>query len=179
MKKHIRINGMDNSYTRWIHHGEHLIVEVIEHVPAADVHGSHNWSTDGIGVTEEDSSSVDPLEAFLGDLHTTAAAQEDREVGENEDGDAGFCEQDTFFTIAMKEAKCLLYPGCTKFLRFSFVVKLLHMKSLYRIINSAFTAIFKLLAEAFPEYNALPKSYNEAKSILKELGLGYESIHVC
>ena len=59
------------------------------------------------------------------------------------------------------------------------MVKLLHMKSLYRISNSAFTAILKLLAEAFPEYNTLPKSYNEAKSILKELGLGYESIHVC
>ena len=59
------------------------------------------------------------------------------------------------------------------------MVNLLHMKSLYRIRNSAFTAILKLLAEVFPEYNTLPKSYNEAKSILKELGLGYESIHVC
>ena len=90
------MNGMDNSYTQWIHHGEHLIVEVIEHVPAADVHGSHNWSTDGIGVTEEDSNDIDPLEAFLEDLHT-AAAQEDREVGENVDGDTESCEQDTFF----------------------------------------------------------------------------------
>ena len=164
VKKHILMNGMDNSYTRWIHHGEDLNVEVIEYVPAGDVHDSHNWSTDGIGVsvTEEDSNDIDPLEAFLGDLHT-AEAQEDREVGENEDGDTESCEQDTFFRIAMKEAKCMLYPGCTKFSRFSFVVKLLHMKSLYRISNSAFTAIFKLLAEAFPEYNALPKSYNEAK----------------
>ena len=178
VKKHILMNGMDNSYTRWIHHGEDLNVEVIEHVPAGIVHCSHNWSTDGICVTEEDSNDIDPLEAFLGDLHT-AAAQEDREVGENEDGDTESCEQDTFFRIAMKEAKCMLYPGCTKFSRFSFVVKLLHMKSLYRISNSAFTAILKLLAEAFPEYNTLPKSYNEAKSILKELGLGYESIHVC
>ena len=70
MKKHILMNGMDNSYTLWIHHGEDLNVEVIEHVPAADVHDSHNWSTDGIGVTEEDSNDIDPLEAFLGDLHT-------------------------------------------------------------------------------------------------------------
>jgi hypothetical protein len=53
------------------------------------------------------------------------------------------------------------------------------MKSLYRINNSAFSAILKLLADAFPEGNALPKSYNEAKNILKELGLGYESIHAC
>ena len=59
------------------------------------------------------------------------------------------------------------------------MVKLLRMKSLYRISNSAFSAVMKLLAEAFPEWNTLPKSYNEAKSLLKELGLGYESIHVC
>jgi hypothetical protein len=79
----------------------------------------------------------------------------------------------------MKEAKLQLYPSCMKFLKLSFVVKLLYMKSLYRICNSAFFAILKLLGDAFPECNTLPKSYYEAKSILKQLGLGYESIHVC
>jgi hypothetical protein len=83
----------------------------------------------------------------------------------------------------MKEAKRQLYPDCFKFSRFSFVVKLLHMKSLYRISyrisNSVFSAIVKLLAEAFPECNTLPKSYNEAKILLKELGRGYDSVHTC
>ena len=59
------------------------------------------------------------------------------------------------------------------------MVKLLHLKSYHRIPNRAFTEILKLLAEAFPEPNTLPKSYKEAKNLLKELGLGYESIHVC
>ena len=53
------------------------------------------------------------------------------------------------------------------------------MKSFYRITNTAFFAILKILAEAFPDFNTLPKSYNEAKKLLKDLGLGYESIHVC
>ena len=79
----------------------------------------------------------------------------------------------------MREAKHQLYPGCTKFSRFSFVVKLLHMKSFYRISNSTFSAVMKLLAEAFPECNTLSKSYDEAKNLVKELGLGYDSIHVC
>jgi hypothetical protein len=79
----------------------------------------------------------------------------------------------------MKVAKRRLYPGCSKFSRFSFLVKLVHMKSLYRISNSAFSAIVKLLAEALPECNTLPNSYNEANNFLKELGLGYDSIHVC
>jgi hypothetical protein len=59
------------------------------------------------------------------------------------------------------------------------VVKLLHMKSLYKISNSTFSAIVKLLAKAFSKCNTLPKSYNEEKNLLKELGIGYDSIHVC
>jgi hypothetical protein len=37
------------------------------------------------------------------------------------------------------------------------VVKLLNMKSLYRISNSTFSAIVNLLAEEFLECNTLPK----------------------
>ena len=31
VKKHILMNGMDNSYTRWIHHRESLNVDVTDH----------------------------------------------------------------------------------------------------------------------------------------------------
>jgi hypothetical protein len=89
------------------------------------------------------------------------------------------CDDESFFELVMKEAKHELYQCCTKFSKLSFVVKLLHMKSLYRICNSTFSAILKLLTDAFPEFNTLPKSYYEAKTLLRELGLGYESIHVC
>ena len=76
----------------------------------------------------------------------------------------------------MREAKHQLYLGCTKFSRFSFMVKLLHMKSLYRISNSAFSTAMKLLTKALLECNTLSKSYDEAKSLV---GLGYESLHAC
>jgi hypothetical protein len=85
----------------------------------------------------------------------------------------------SFFEAVMKEAKHKLYPDCSKFSRFTFVVKLCHMKSLYRITISAFSTIVKFLAQAFLKCNTLPKSYNNAKNLLKELGLGYDSIHVC
>ena len=65
VKKHILINGMDNSYTRWIHHGEDLNVDVREHVPAAaDVHDNDDYSIDGIGLTEDENNGIDPLEAI-------------------------------------------------------------------------------------------------------------------
>jgi hypothetical protein len=98
---------------------------------------------------------------------------------ENQVGAEEPCDKESFLNIVMREAKRQLYPSCTKFSRFSLVVRLLHMKSLYRISNSAFSAHMKLLGDAFSEFNTLPKSYYEAKGILKEMGLGYESIHVC
>ena len=110
------------------------------------------------GVTEEYNYGADPWEEVLGDLHTAEQARHDEE---NQDADVEPHELDSFYKIAMREAKCQLYPGCTKFSRFSFVVKLLHMKSFYRISNSAFSAVMKLLAEAFPEWNSLPKSYKQ------------------
>jgi hypothetical protein len=70
------MNGMDSSYTRWIHHGEDLNVEIAEHVPA-DVHDSD----DGIGVAEDDNNDVDPWEALFGELQT--GAEEEREVEDN------------------------------------------------------------------------------------------------
>lgn len=172
VKKHILMNGMETTYTRWIHHGESLDVNVIEH--PIDMNENNDGST--TMVTEDDNYG-DRLEGILGDLQT-AAAQARPDV-ENQVGAEEPRDKESFLNIVMREAKRQLYPGCTKFSRFSFVVRLLHMKSLYRISNSAFSAHMKLLADAFPECNTLPKSYDEAKGILKEMGLGYESIHVC
>nr|XP_051202323.1 uncharacterized protein LOC127315924 [Lolium perenne] len=51
-------------------------------------------------------------------------------------------------------------------------------KSYYRISNVAFNAILLILALQYPA-SSIPKSYEEALSIVGRLGLGYESIHVC
>jgi hypothetical protein len=49
------------------------------------------------------------------------------------------------FAAVLEEMKKDLYPG-PAYSRFSFVVKLLRIKSFYRISNVAFTAILKLLS---------------------------------
>ena len=41
-----------------------------------------------------------------------------------------------------------------------------------------FNTLLKLLSSAFPQ-SQLPESYDEAKKYLRELGLGYDKIHVC
>ncbi|KAA0060503.1 uncharacterized protein E5676_scaffold119G001090 [Cucumis melo var. makuwa] len=64
-------------------------------------------------------------------------------------------EKDEFDKISgmFPEIEEELYPGCLKFTSFNFLVKLMHIK--------------------------LPVSYYEAKKRLCDLGMGYESIHVC
>jgi hypothetical protein len=158
VKKHILMNGMETTYTRWIHHGESLDVNVIQH--PIDMNDNDDDSTHGLGVTEDDNYG-DRLEGILGEVQT--AALQARPDVENQVGAEEPCDKESFLNIVMREAKRQLYLGCTKFLRFSLVVRLLHMKSLYRISNSAFSAHMKLLGDAFPEFNTLPKSYDEQR----------------
>jgi hypothetical protein len=62
--------------------------------------------------------------------------------------------------------------------RFSFTVRLLHIKSFYRISNAAINQILGLMALQYPN-SEIPKSHDEALGVIGRLGLGYESIHVC
>lgn len=170
VRKHLLMRGMSSTYTRWIHHGENLEVEVVEH----PVNGDDN--ADPMADNNYDDSTAD----ILSDLYRSeqVAANQDGKQGGNQD--ANSCENgSSFFADLMREAKRELYPGCKNMTKFSFVVKMLHLRSYYRISNNGFSAIMKFLAEAFPPFNTLPKSYNEAKNLLSELGLGYVTIHAC
>jgi len=55
------------------------------------------------------------------------------------------------------------------FSRFSFLVRLLYIKSHYRVSNNYFDALLALLSDAFPSSN-VPKSYEEAHKYIRELG---------
>ena len=81
------------------------------------------------------------------------------------------------FTRVLKDLKRMLCPGSSHS-RFSFLVRMLRIKSRYRINNTTFNAILKLLSSAFPD-SKLPSTYDDANKYLRELGLGYDEIHVC
>jgi hypothetical protein len=49
-----------------------------------------------------------------------------------------------------------------------------YIKSRYRIDNTAFSTMMKLLSSGFPQ-SELPKSYDEAKKYLGELGLALKT----
>jgi hypothetical protein len=152
------INGMASTYTRWIHHGEPLEVILYENEGHTDEQTSINEDL-GMNVDEDDHD--DGIYDMVHELYT--AEDEGK-------------RKKSMFAIILEEMKQQLHPGGQS-TRFSFVVKLLHIKSFYRISNVAFTAMLKLLSSEFPNCS-IPATYEEAKRLIRALGLGYDSIHV-
>ncbi|WVZ83970.1 hypothetical protein U9M48_031056 [Paspalum notatum var. saurae] len=168
VEDHIYIYGMSRTYTKWVYHGEPLIAEDNE-VAQQEIQDAgpmviNSFDENHAPNYHSDDDGDDGIPELLGDLY--------RGVDKDKNSRPKF-------TNILEDAKCALYPGCSNFSKFSFLIKLLHLKSYYRITNTAFDALLQLLSSAFPDNNALPRSYGETKSLLRELGLGYESIHVC
>ena len=72
-----------------------------------------------------------------------------------------------------------LYPGCTKFTKLAFIIRLIHMKCLNGWSNKSFTMLLELLNEALPEGDNFPSNYYKVKKILRDLGLDYKKIDAC
>lgn len=72
-----------------------------------------------------------------------------------------------------------IYPGCKKFSKLRFVVRLLHLKLLGRWSDKSFDMLLELQRDLLPEGSLVPKNFNEAKKIVKSIGLGYVNIHAC
>ena len=77
------------------------------------------------------------------------------------------------------EAHKALYPGCTKFSTLTFLVKFMLIKVLNRWSNKSFDMLLELLVDAFPSGISIPKSNYDGKKMLRDFGLGYDSIHAC
>ncbi|XP_056688096.1 uncharacterized protein [Spinacia oleracea] len=71
-----------------------------------------------------------------------------------------------------------LYPGCKTHSKLSFMIRLLIIKCDHKLTNGAYADIADLVRKAFPDAK-LPKSFNEANSALKVLGLNYTKIDAC
>jgi hypothetical protein len=116
---------MDCTYIRWLHHAEDISVLVNEvPIPIID---NDEGSIHGMGVAEDDKSSVGRLDRMIRDLQ--AAEGQGRHDNKTKNGNNDGNMEGSFLKHVMKEAKRQLYPGCTKFSKFSFMVKLLYMKS--------------------------------------------------
>ncbi|XP_060202370.1 uncharacterized protein LOC132630789 [Lycium barbarum] len=85
----------------------------------------------------------------------------------------------TKFYKLLENAQTELYPCCTKVSKLSFVVKLLHLKCLNHWSNKSMDDLLSFFKEVLPDGSFVPKSFYEAKKVLRDLGLGYTKIDAC
>ncbi|XP_039118420.1 uncharacterized protein LOC120254382 [Dioscorea cayenensis subsp. rotundata] len=168
--EHLLLRGIDTFYTIWIHHGE----------PSNYTYGRHGGENENdfdasdmsYNDREEDDGINDMLDDF-GNFINNLESTTDNGVFVNH-----IITEDAFGKL-LKEAQQRLYPECSQFSQLSFIVKLLHLKVYNKWGNKLFDMLLELLKVALPEANTLPRSYYDAKNLLRDLGLGYTSIHAC
>ena len=64
----------------------------------------------------------------------------------------------------LKDVKKELFPGCTKFTKLTFVIRLIHMKCLNGWSNKLFTISLELLKEVLSKGDNFLGNYYEAKN---------------
>ena len=138
VEAHLLMRGMACTYDRWIHHGEPLHPEPgaepepgegADHVDDGGEFVQDDVPQEDVGLEAEDGYEDDRIPDLFRDLY------------ESEPQGAG---EHTIYAELIEEAKRAASDGGT-LSRFSFTVKLLHVKSFYRISNVAFNAILRIL----------------------------------
>nr|XP_051215102.1 uncharacterized protein LOC127332797 [Lolium perenne] len=71
-----------------------------------------------------------------------------------------------------------LWKGC-ELSKLSFLVLLFNIKSTNKWSNKSLNDLLAVLQQAIPNGKKLPRTFPEAKKIIRKLGLSYERIHVC
>ncbi|KAI5350406.1 hypothetical protein L3X38_003297 [Prunus dulcis] len=101
------------------------------------------------------------------------------EVGmdDNNLGDIGFDPYE--FANVIGDGDQPLYPGSSKYMMLSALMKLYNLKAKHRMSDVCFTELLILQGDLLLEGNTLPSSMYEAKKILSALGMSYEKIYAC
>ena len=178
IERHLYKYGMSPTYKRWIFHGDTVDLSPFLRSNSRFLGATFSNVSEcreenvnlreNIGVRD---TMDDEMVEMIHDLHGPMFEECRRESNEQDESDK--------ISGMFPEIEEELYPGCLKFTSFNFLVKLMHIKVLNRWSDKSFDMLLELLNEAFPNGVKLPVSYYEAKKRLRDLGMGYESIHVC
>nr|CAD1824779.1 unnamed protein product [Ananas comosus var. bracteatus] len=160
--EHLLCDGFMQGYTRWIFHGE----DTSQSNPTNKANIQNEQINDEMDELLHDSFFHPESDFDVGDLDTNDLTTEPDE------------ETKKFYKL-VKDANQEIYPGCKKFSKLSFIVRLLQIKCLGGWSNKNFDMLLKLLKEVLPAGETLPSSFYETDKIIKDLGLGYEKIDAC
>ncbi|KAK9073298.1 hypothetical protein SSX86_007622 [Deinandra increscens subsp. villosa] len=151
---HLICSGFQPEYLKWVYHGE----------------GTTTVST-STTLNEEMHDLIN--DAFEPEGESGVEAHDNASNNSQETNNRG-----SKFDYLVKEAEEKVYPNC-KYNKLSCVVHLYHLKCLNGWSDKSFTMLLEYLKDLLPEGNLLPKTTQQVKRILANLGLGYEKIHSC
>ncbi|KAA8525450.1 hypothetical protein F0562_007283 [Nyssa sinensis] len=165
VKTHLELNGMDKTYTRWIFHGE-------------DYDVLSDDDDDGGGPSEQ---HFDGLREMLANKQARRFDIDSKVQGETSSSHvpsvAGGDSQP--FDDLSADSHLPLYPGCEKFSKLDFLVKLMNIKVIKGLSNKSIDMTLELMKMALPAGETLPKSYYESEKYLRDLGLANVPTHAC
>ncbi|XP_026384960.1 uncharacterized protein LOC113280563 [Papaver somniferum] len=170
---------MAGSYKIWVLHGEEDNPTQNQSASSHDYvfndGTTHSGNNTGVLDMLHDADNAGPFDS---QADTGRHGETNDDSGEA-DSTNNLGEASTKFEEILGKAKQELYPGCTDYSSLTFLVELMHLKVLNCWSNKSFEMQLELLKKSFPKDNTIPSSYYEAKKILRDLGLGYESIDAC
>ena len=154
--EHLIVHGFQLNYTDWIFHGE-----------SSSTH--HNVN---------EAYRVDEMTELVHDAFGMQS-QNEHDNNEQEKHREGIDDNASKFFKLLMEANCELFEGCKKYSLLSFIVRLFHMKVLYKWSNISCSLLLQLLKDAFPVNDKFRDSYQKLRKIVSDLGFNYEKIHAC
>ncbi|XP_042958085.1 uncharacterized protein LOC122293618 [Carya illinoinensis] len=154
VESHLFIKGIDPNYTQWIFHGEEETLPIIDDDDDPEVESGDGY--------------IDDMDRMFDDIRaaTCGDAPDDNTTSPTHSAIPQSSPTPTFDQL-LEDARRPLFDGCTKFSKLSFVVKLLHIKTLGGWSIKSFDMLLSLLWSAFPNVE-LPQSYEEENANLNE-----------
>ncbi|KAF5459572.1 hypothetical protein F2P56_019511 [Juglans regia] len=165
VETHLFLTGINPNYTEWIFHGEEEAWNVTD-----DEEDGHVSDEEGY---------IDDMDEMLNDIRggtfaDVALGSPSCDTGAPIPGSTQYSAHEKL----LNDAKQPLFDGCTQFSQLSFIVKLLHIKTIGGWSIRSFDMLLELLRSAFPDA-LLPQSYEESRSLQRGLGFSYTKIHAC
>ncbi|XP_041003890.1 uncharacterized protein LOC121249241 [Juglans microcarpa x Juglans regia] len=164
------IVGIDTSYTEWIFHGEEKTLP--------DATFFNKEGDDAYNYNDY----IDDADKMLDDIRVGSFMDNSGRTEYNSDAGSSQHTSNTpihlNFNELLDDARKPLYPTYTEFSKLSFIVKLLHIKTVGGWTVKSFDMVIKLLQATFPEAQ-FPASYNEARCLQRGLGFSYTKIYIC
>ncbi|CAM8956312.1 unnamed protein product [Rhodiola kirilowii] len=174
MVVHLINNGMMNSYTTWTSHGERSIKPSAYQLRL-------QWLKERYGETSRSAThhQANRTLEILHDQFPFRHIHEEDHMNMNAEN----CDSDSIlayerYTNLVGEAQTPLYKGCDHTV-LETILRAMQMKVESRLSDKGFDKMLHNTKKILPPDNNYLGSYKDVKKVLRNMGLGYETIHAC